>query len=120
MLPKPKQDDITKSKSFGAFSADSMKRLPVKVHCPVCSEVVLQLELTPNELAGAIASGSLAAKKISCVCGVSGVFALRKTRAGMYLYSMTFWIMPKAAEKTTMSNQELMNWLKRPLQPPPA
>lgn len=102
-------------KSYNAF-ATGQSRLPQTVHCPVCGEIMLNINLKPDEMTGAIASGALAARKLSCGCGTQGVLALRKTPGeGLYLYSLTFWIMPKTAEKQgTLSNEELKRWLKNP------
>jgi acetylglutamate kinase len=51
---------------------------------------MVNLNLKPDEMAGAIASGALAAKRLMCTCGVQAVFALRKTPDGLHLYSLTF------------------------------
>lgn len=75
---------------------------------------MLLIVLKPDELAGAIASGALAAKKVSCTCGVEGVIALRQTAAGLFLYSITFWIMPGTAEKIPTDTKGLLDWLKKP------
>jgi len=58
---------------------------------------------------------ALASTKVSCGCGVEGVFVLRKTKGeGYNLYSMTFWILPKTAEqKGTLTSEELRQWLKK-------
>ena len=106
-------------KSFNMFAAGK-SRLPTKIFCPVCGEVMLNLTLKPDEMAGAIASGALAAKKLSCMCGVQGVFALRRTPDGLHLYSLTFWILPKTAEKQgTLTTEELKRWLMKPPAPGP-
>jgi len=62
---------------------------------------------------------ALASTKVSCGCGVEGIFVLRKTRVeGYHLYSMTFWILPKAAEKgKTLTSAELREWVKKKPQP---
>jgi hypothetical protein len=76
-------------KSFNAFAAGK-SHLPDRVYCPVCGEAMVNLNLKPDEMAGAIASGALAAKRLMCTCGVQAVFALRKTPDGLHLYSLTF------------------------------
>jgi len=93
--------------------------LPNKVHCPVCGEPLLFLPLKGEDVLTAQISGALASTKISCGCGVEGVFVLRKTKGeGYLLYSMTFWILPKTAEqKGTLTNEELRRWLKKTPKP---
>jgi len=92
-------------------------RLPSKVHCPVCAEPLLLIPLKGDELLSA-PMNALASTKISCGCGVEGVFVLKKTREGYHLYSMTFWILPKAVEKgKTLSMAELREWLKKKPEP---
>ena len=93
-------------------------RLPSEVHCPVCAEPLLLLPLKGEDLLTA-PMDALASTKVSCGCGVEGVFVLRKTRGeGYHLYSMTFWILPKAAEqKGTLTTEELRQWLKKTPQP---
>ena len=95
-----------------------MERLPSNVKCPVCGEPLLLLPLKGNDLLAA-PIGALASTKVSCGCGVEGVFVLRKTRGeGYHLYSMTFWILPKAAEKgKTLTTAELREWLKKKPEP---
>jgi len=85
------------------------------VLCPVCGESLLFLPLKGEDALTAQLSGALASTKISCGCGVEGVFVLRKTRGeGYHLYSMTFWILPKTAEqKGTLTSEELKQWLKK-------
>jgi len=89
--------------------------LPNKVICPVCGESLLFLPLKSEDALTAQLSGALASTKVSCGCGVEGVFVLRKTKAeGYHLYSMTFWILPKMAEqKGTLTSEELRQWLKK-------
>ena len=93
--------------------------LPSKVHCPVCGESLLFLPLKSEDALTGQLSGALASTKISCGCGVEGVFVLRKTKGeGYRLYSMTFWILPKTAEqKGTLSSEELRRWLKKMPEP---
>ena len=93
-------------------------RLPSKVYCPVCAEPLLLLPLKGEDLLIA-PMDALASTKVSCGCGVEGVLVLRKTKGeGYRLYSMTFWILPKAAEKDkTLSMAELREWLKKKPQP---
>jgi len=93
-------------------------RLPSKAYCPVCGEPLLFVPLKGDELLSA-PMDALASTKASCGCGVEGVFVLRKTKVeGYHLYSMTFWILPKVAEKgKTLTTAELREWLKKKPQP---
>jgi transcription elongation factor Elf1 len=106
---------------FNTKSSASQKlfqTLPNKIHCPVCGEPMIKIALTPDEYSGAVSSGALAATKLSCVCGAEGVLALRRMPDKLYLYSLSFWIVPKKAEKgKTLTKQELRNWLLRMPQP---
>jgi len=89
--------------------------LPSKVYCPVCGESLLFLPLKSEDALTAQLSGALASTKISCGCGVEGVFVLRKTKVeGYNLYSLTFWILPSRMEKRgTLTSEELRQWLKK-------
>lgn len=88
------------------------RNLPIP-HCPVCGEPLLFLPIKGDELLAA-PMNALASTKVSCGCGVQGVFVLRKTGEGYHLYSMTFWILPSTMEKRgTLSTEELRQWLKK-------
>jgi len=90
---------------------ESIRTLPKRIYCPVCSEKMLFGSLKVDEAQGAVASGALSAAKLSCGCGVNGVLTLRKTPDGLHLYSLTFWILPAITRKNAvLSGKEIRAW----------
>jgi hypothetical protein len=90
-------------------------RLPDKVICPVCGEPLIFVPYSPEELKIVQSQRVLASSKVKCGCGLEGVFNLRKTGEGYYIYSLSFWLLPKAVEKAgTLTLKEALSWLKRP------
>jgi hypothetical protein len=95
------------------------RHLPKQVYCPVCGQIIMNITLKPDEWLGALASGALAARKVQCSCGLNGVFVLRKS-GELPIYSLTFWIVPKVAEKQgILTEEELKRWLERRGSVPP-
>ena len=90
---------------------ENIQKLPTKVYCPVCGEKMIFLSLTPQEAQGARASGALQAAKLQSNCGTMAVLTLRITPQGLNLYSMTFWIVPRAQmQNNVLSPSEIGKW----------
>lgn len=90
-------------------------RLPVKVHCPVCGELLILMPHKGHDaLMAQLQYGAQASSKIVCGCGVEGVISLRVTKEGLHIYSMGFWILPRVIQRAgTLSGAESKDWLKR-------
>lgn len=101
--------------SPGLPGLKEIAKLPAIVYCPICKERLRFVPISPQQMAIARAHGLEASAQVRCGCGLQGTLHLRRDHTQGYpFYSMSFWILPGAAEKAgTLSKSELAGWKKR-------